>query len=411
MPTRPHLTARLSLMMFLEYAARGVWYPYLANYLQAPVARGGLGFTPGSVGWSLTLSASVGAITSPLVAGQLADRYFNAERALGVLLALTAIFLYLMAQARTYPTFMLLCVLQSLVYLPTMALTNGVSFAHLKDAEHDFPKVRLWGTLAWLITSFLFPFIYLRSIDPAVNISRIPHALLIGAIFSSLLAILCFTIIPRTPPKKSSAHPLAFLEAFELLKHRPFLLLILVSLPVSVIHTAYYLRVGPFYEHAGVRLEWIAMGQITEIFSLFFLGRLLKRLGYRAIFSIGIAAFAVRFALFAIESPPALVIVGGLLHGVCFAFFFAAAYVFVEKIAPPEARNSAQTVFNLIALGIGPILTGFYNGFFDRFVIDHAQQYRTFWWTQTAIAVACLLYVLSAFSRRSTIPEAAPVRE
>src|SRR2546423_11035320 len=112
MPTRPYLRTRLSVMMFLEYAARGVWLPYLANYLQAPVAQGGMGFRPGSVGWSLTLSASVGAITSPLVAGQLADRYLNAERALGILLGLSALFLVLMAGATTYSTFLILCILK-----------------------------------------------------------------------------------------------------------------------------------------------------------------------------------------------------------------------------------------------------------------------------------------------------------
>jgi MFS family permease len=141
------------------------------------------------------------------------------------------------------------------------------------------------------------------------------------------------------------------------------------------------------------------MGQVTEILSLFFLGRLLKRLGYRTIFSIGLCAFAVRFTCFAIGSPPALVIFGGLLHGVCFAFFFAAAYVFVERVAPADARNSAQTVFNLMALGVGPLLAGFYNAYFDRFTHNKMQQYHQFWWTQVAVSFACLLAVLIAFPR------------
>src|SRR5204863_294192 len=157
----------------------------------------------------------------------------------------------------------------------------------LKDAEHDFPKVRLWGTTGWLVTSFLFPLLYLHTRDSALNISRINQSLIVAAVFAALLAVLCFTIIPRTPPKKSSAHPLAFLEA----------------------------------------------------------------------------------------------------------------YVFVEKIASVDARNSAETVFNLIALGVGPILAGFYNAQFDRFSAGGVQQYHQFWWAQAAIAMACLVGVLAGFGK------------
>jgi MFS family permease len=135
----------------------------------------------------------------------------------------------------------------------------------------------------------------------------------------------------------------------------------------------------------------MAVGQISEVASLLFLSLLLKRVGYRAVFCIALSAFVARFVLFAIGSPPALVIVGASLHGICFACFFAAAYVFVEKIAPADARHSAQTLFNLIVFGVGPILAGFYNGLFDRFTLHGAQDYRPFWWTQSAIAAICLL--------------------
>jgi nucleoside transporter len=401
---KSELTLQLSVMMFLEYAARGVWYPYLPNYLQASISRGGLGFSSAQVGWVFVLAAAIGAIVSPIVAGQLADRYLNAEKALALLLVPAGLLLMWQARVTDFRVFLALSLVQSLAYMPTLALTNGISFSHLKDPERLFPRIRMWGTIGWAAVSFAFPLIFLKTADPVTNIARIGWALVAGGVFCWMLGIYGVLFLPKTPPRKSSANPLAFVEAFGLLRQRTLLGLILLALPVSIIHQAFYIRVGPFvqqvFERGGIAMKWVgpalAVGQISEGGSLFLLGWLLKRLGYRAVFMIALAAFALRFGLFAIGNSPALAVAGASLHGICFAFFFAAAYVYVEKIAPPDARHSAQTVFNLITLGVGPILTGFYNARFDRFAHD----YRPFWLTQAAIAAGCLLG-MALFTRRA----------
>jgi len=390
---------QLSVMMFLEYAARGVWYPYLPNYLQNDAAHGGLGFTSAQVGWVFVLASAIGAMVSPIVAGQLADRYLNAEKALALLLVPSGALLLWQAKVRAFPMFMALALVQSLAYMPTMPLANGISFSHLKKPERSFPMVRAWGTIGWAVASFLFSLWFLKGKDSAEAISHVAWALIAGGGFCLVLSAWSVFCLPRTPPKRSSSHPLAFLEAFGLLRERTMLLLVLVAVPVSVIHSAFYIRVGPFMqqvlERDGIDVKWLgpslAIGQVSEVAALFLLGWMLKRWGYRVVFSIALAAFALRFALFAWGRPAGLVIAGASLHGICFACFYGAAYVFVEKIAPVDARHSAQTLFNLIALGIGPILAGAYNGFFDQFTIGGAQDFRAFWWTEAGVAVVCLL--------------------
>src|ERR1051325_7814384 len=148
---------RLSLMMFLQYAVWGVWLPYLATYLTAPVTKGGLGFSGGQMGWILGLAGSIGAVTAPFLAGQIADRFMNAERWLAVLLIAGGVIKFITAGVHDYSTFLLMSVAYSVTYMPTLALTNSIAFSHLGDRERQFPQVRTWGTIGWIVASTAFP--------------------------------------------------------------------------------------------------------------------------------------------------------------------------------------------------------------------------------------------------------------
>ena len=166
-PTAPRSAgARLSVIMFLQYAVWGVWLPYLANYLRAPVmenGQGGLGFTGAQVGWILGLAGSIGAIAAPFIAGQVADRYLNAERALALLLLLGGVVKYITAFQTGYMAWLLLSILYSVLYMPTLALTNSVAFANLDDPERKFPPVRALGTIGWIVASVAFPLIWMKT--------------------------------------------------------------------------------------------------------------------------------------------------------------------------------------------------------------------------------------------------------
>ena len=155
------LYLRLSAMMFLQYSVWGVWLPILARYLQADTGEGGLDFSPGQVGWILGLAGSIGAVTAPFIAGQFADRYFSAQRFLAVLLVIGGLIKIYTAFQTTFSAWLWLSVAYSVAYMPTLALTNSLSFAHLDDPNREFPYVRVWGTIGWIAASWLFPLFWL----------------------------------------------------------------------------------------------------------------------------------------------------------------------------------------------------------------------------------------------------------
>jgi nucleoside transporter len=403
----PAVVVRLSLMMFLQYAVWGVWLPILAAYLGAPVAGGGLGFTSGQIGWILGLAGSIGALAAPFIAGQVADRYLYAERALGLLLIVGGILNLLLARTTEFLPFLLLSIVYSVAYMPTLSLTNGIAFQNLRDPEKSFPPVRLWGTIGWIVASTLFTMVHLTATDPVANTARVADALRVSGVISIAYGLYAIVALPRTPPKRDGVHPLAFVRAFALLRNPAFLVTTLIALPVAMIHQVYFIRVAPFYEAAvGVSKSRlgpvIAIGQASEIFFLLILGMFIKRLGYKWVLVLGAAAYATRYGLFALGEPAPLMIAAQLLHGLCYGCFFAGSFLLVEKIAGEDVRHSAQTVFGIIILGLGPILAGFYNEYvLARFELPAGgADYARIWGVQAAVALGAMIVLLVAFPRR-----------
>ena len=406
--SRPHhdfsLATRLSVMMLLQYAVWGMWIPILATYLGSDVAKGGLGFSQGQIGWILGLAASIGAVSAPFIAGQVADRIMNAERALAILLIVGGGLNLLLARTHAFLPFLVVSVAYSIVYMPTLSLTNSISFQNLSNPEKQFPLIRLWGTIGWMLASLGFTFMWLNSGSDFTNTLRMADALTLSGILSIVYGAFAAIALPRTPPKPSSRHPFAFLEAFALLKNRAFLVVTLVALPVAMIHQVYFFRAAPFMENAvGVSKHWLGavliIGQASEIFFLLILGQILKRTGYKGVLMLGCAAYALRFGIFALGEPHWFVIASQALHGLCYGCFFAGSFLLVEKIAGPSIRHSAQTVFGIIILGVGPILAGLYNQYLlGRFDLKGgATNYHGVWAVQSGVAVLALLALAVAF--------------
>ena len=410
---------RLSVMMFLQYAVWGAWLPLAARYLTAPVAEGGLGFTGTQMGLILGLAGSIGAVCAPFIAGQLADRHFSTERFLAALLAIGGVIKWMTASQTGYGAWLLLSIAYSVVYMPTLALSNSMAFANLDDRERQFPKVRVWGTIGWIAASWIFPMIYLQSGlqlqlmppflvgDELPNVTaRLADSLRFSALISWGYAVFCLTL-PHTPPRKDAAEKLAFKKAFGLLREPSFAVLIAAALPISIIHQVYFLQTPPFLSHLGLLDSQIGpamtIGQFSEILVMALLGAMLARLGFRTVITVGALAYFVRYMIWSVTSLPVEVLVASqVLHGICYACFFASAYIYTDRIAPVDVRHSAQTVFGIIILGGGPVLGGLLSGWLADTYAQTAGvvDYGALWRVVSLIGLAATVLFWIGFRER-----------
>ena len=401
--------------MFLQYALWGAWLPLTARYLSASVAEGGLGFTGSQIGMTLGLAGSIGAVMAPFIAGQIADRYFSTERILAFLVTAGGVVKWITSYQTEYSAWLVLSIIYSVLYMPTLALSNSITFSHIDDQENDFPKIRIWGTIGWIVASWVFPMIWLQTnlnfqwMPPFIvgaevpNVtSRLADALKFSGLISITYGAFCF-LLPHTPPKKDATEKLAFKKAFKLFRFSSFTTLVIASLAVSVIHQIYFLQTGPFLSHLGILDSQIGpamtIGQFAEILTMAYLGFFLKRLGFKKVITIGVAAYFMRYAIFGTESFPVWVIVASqAFHGFCYAFFFAAAFIYVDKLADEDVRHSAQTVFGIIILGGGPVIGGWLSGYLQNiYTVENIFNYSNFWYTVSAIGLATMVFFYALF--------------
>ena len=405
-------------MMFLQYALWGAWLPVTARYLSASIEDGGLGFSGSDIGMILGLAGSIGAIAAPFIAGQFADRYFSTEKVLAFLVFTGGLVKWYTSTQTDYTSWLYLSILYSVLYMPTLALSNSVAFSHVDDAENSFPKIRVWGTIGWIAASWAFPMIWLQqdlsfqlmppflSGDEVPNVTaRLADALKFSGIISITYGVFCF-MLPNTPPKADAVEKLAFKKAFSLFNNKSFLGLVFASLGVSIIHQIYFLQTGPFLSHIGIPDSQIGpamtIGQFAEILTMAYLGIFLKRLGFKKVITIGIAAYFLRYAIFGTAMLPVwIMVVSQAFHGFCYAFFFAAAYIYVDKMADDDVRHSAQTVFGIIILGGGPVIGGWLSGYLQNmYTVENVFSFSNFWYTMSAIGLVTMISFFMLFQEQ-----------
>ena len=411
----PNAASRLSLMMFLQYAVWGAWLPLAGRYLSASSAEGGLGFTGGQIGLILGLAGSIGAMASPFIAGQVADRYFRTERFLALLLAIGGVIKWITALQTDYMPWLWLSIAYSVVYMPTLALSNSMAFAHLSDPAIQFPRVRVWGTIGWIVASWVFPMLYLQTdlrlqamppflVGPELpNVTaRLADSLRFSAIISWAYAVFCL-FLPPTPPRREGVEPLAVAKAFRLLKQPGFAVLVAASLPIAIIHQIYFIQTPPFLSFLGLLDSQIGpamtIGQFSEIAVMAVLGLLLTRLGFRTVITVGALAYFIRYAIWSTPGLPVGVMVSSqALHGICYACFFAAAYIYTDTVAPPDVRHSAQTVFGILILGGGPVLGGILSGVLqERYMTAAGVDFGALWRVVSLIGLFTALFFFVFF--------------
>jgi len=416
-PAQPKwLGARLSVLHFLQWAVWGLWGPILTRYLGAGVVKGGLGFSDLQIGLLFGVSGSVGAISAPFLVGQIADRHFRTERIMAGLLVIIGILWLIMAYQREFWAWMALFVAASIVGAPMIALSNSLSFAHMTDARRQFPRVRVWGTIGWIVVAWAFPMIWLQTdlewigLPPFFKGQEIAgvtshqiDSLKAAGMLAFVYAAYCLTL-PTTQPKRDARDRLAFRKAFGLFRRKSFAVLMLAGLMIAAIHSIYFIQTAKFLPTLGVRDSDIqpamSVGQLAEIPMMVVVGYLLKHLGFRWVLTIGATAYVVRFAVFGTTHLPVeLIIASQGLHGVCFACYYASAFIYVDRLADEDVRHSAQTVMGVF-LGIGPILGGLLNGALaEAFTPEGGKivDYSPFWYCVGGVGFVAMLLLALLF--------------
>lgn len=348
---------KLFVMMVLEFFIWGAWLPPLFHLMGAPE---GLNFTAAqqtAIGSCFAIASVLGIFFS----NQFADRNFASEKFMAFSHLVGGIAVGALYWVKDFPTFFALMLVHSLLYVPTISVANSLAFANIKDPAKEFGLIRMGGTIGWILASWPF-FFLLQGKTGAEQIQAERMAFLVAGIASLALAAFSLTL-PHTPPKRAgegAGESLAWLEAMKLLRVPFILVLFVVTFIDATIHNGYFVTAFGFLADVGFKGEHImlvmSVGQIAEIVTMAILGGVLARFGWRTTMILGILGHAARYAVFAFfpESKPVLVVVQ-VLHGICYAFFFATVYIFIDAAFPKDVRASAQGLFNLLILGLGDL--------------------------------------------------------
>ncbi len=394
------MSVRLSLMMFLEFFVWGAWYVTVGNYMTR------IGMAE-QIFWAYTVSP-IAAIVSPFFLGMIADRFFATERVLGCLHLLGAAFMVaapLVAEGEgaSSTLFVLLLLGHMLCYMPTLGLANSLAFHHITSQEKQFPLIRVFGTIGWIIA--------------IVVVSGLLHAdetaipLYTAGIAAALLGVYSFTL-PHTPPpaagEKVSLRKIAGLDALDQLRSRPFNIFVICSFLICIPLAVYYAYAPVFVNAAGIADPAFKMsfGQMSEVLFMLAMPLLFARLGVKWMLLVGMFAWVLRYALFALAAPSSvfwMIITGIVLHGVCYDFFFVSGQIYVDKKSVPEIRGQAQGFLVLVTYGVGMLIGTQVSGLvFNRFLSSgadtlSAQQWQNFWGLPAVFAAAVMLLFALTF--------------
>lgn len=394
--------AQLSVMMFLQFFIWGAWFVTLGTYL------GSINFTGSQIGYTYLMN-NIGAIISPFFIGMIADRYFSSQKVLGILHLLGGLVIFFASGIVNVWPLIFGLLLYNLLYMPTLALVNAVSFNQMESPDAQFPKVRVWGTIGWIVAGLVITFIQFNFYQE-VEASAVPMKM--AAVASIVMGLYSFTL-PNTPPKNVgkdvSVGDILGLKALRLLKERSFFIFALCSLLISIPLAFYYNFTNMFLNDLG--MEGVAgkqtMGQMSEVIFMILMPWFFVRLGVKKMLLIGMLAWVIRYALFANGDLGGMVwmlYLGIILHGICYDFFFVTGQIYVDKKADKEIRASAQGFIALltygVGLGIGSLLSG---KIVDLFTNPEGVKYWTsIWWVPCIFAAFVMILFYTMFKENNS---------
>jgi nucleoside transporter len=399
----------LSAMMFLQYYIWGAWYVTMGPYMEQAFGKGPITDVAKGAAYS---AGAIATIISPFFVGMIADRYFAAQRIMGVLHLLGAGLLVYATQMTQTSGFYWVILVYSLLYMPTIALSNSVAFAQMTDPGKQFPWIRVFGTLGWIVAGLIIS---------QLEITDKPITFQIAAVASALLGLFSF-ILPNTPPKGSSENSslgsILGKDAFVLFKSNAYKIFFFAAILICIPLSFYYGFAGSYLQEffgEGTPGK-MSMGQMSEALFILAIPFLFNKIGVKNMLILGMGAWVLRYICFAYGSDSAqwMLYAGIILHGVCYDFFFVTGYMYTEKKAGESIKNAAQGLFTFATYGVGMFIGTWYSGFvvakYATSSVDAATKaeiiahnWNNIWLYPAAIAGAVLIAFIFTFNEKKEI--------
>jgi len=389
----------LALMMLLEYFIWGAWYVTMSTYMSEHLHSSGL-----QIGAAYSALA-IATMISPFFVGLIADRFFAAQKIMGILHLLGAALLFFATTITDNGPFYWVILFYSLLYMPTIALSNSVAFSQMSDPGKQFPWIRVFGTIGWIVAGIIIG---------SYQLEKTSSTFLIAAGASAALGLLSF-ILPNTPPRANtgtSASRALGAEAFVLFKDRPYLIFFIAAILVCIPLSFYYGFANNFLNELQVEnaATKMTLGQFSEGLFILAIPFLFYRIGVKKMLLLGMSAWILRYIFFAYGDNGAhlwMLYAGIILHGVCYDFFFVTGYMYTEKKAGQQIKNAAQGLFTFATYGLGMFIGTLFSGFIaDKYALTTGHDWKSIWFVPAIIAAAVLVYFIVFFKEKKEIKQA-----
>ena len=395
--------------MFLEFFIWGAWFVTLGTFLGNNLKASG------SETAAIFSTQSWGAIIAPFIIGLIADRYFNAEKILGILHLIGAFLMYQMYQSEEVGMFYTYVLSYMILYMPTLALVNSVSFNQMKDPEKEFANIRVWGTIGWILAGLSISFIFNWDAAAAISGGMLKNTFLLAGIAAFVLGIFSFTL-PKTPPKVSDEKikigDIIGLDALKLLKDKNFAVFFISSILICIPLAFYYQNAHPFLTESGVENPTgkMAIGQISEALFLLLIPVFFSRFGFKKTILVGMLAWAIRYVFFAYGNGGDLsfmLILGIALHGICYDFFFVSGQIYTNSKAGEKYKSAAQGLITLATYGVGMLIGFAVAGWItDNYkTVEGTINWEMVWIIPAGIAFAVFVLFALLFNEKNKVKE------
>lgn len=399
---KPTTQAQLSIMMLIEYFVWGAWYVTLGTYMGEHFHEPGIDITIGKTYGALAIAT----IISPFFVGMIADRYFAAQKIMGVLHIIGGALLYYATTIDNSTVFYWIILVYSLLYMPTIALSNSVAFSQMSDAGKQFPWVRVFGTLGWIVAGAMIS---------TLGIEKSNSTFIMAAIASIALGLYSF-ILPNTPPKAKNTEGAASkalgTDAFVLFKNKSYFIFFIAAILVCIPLSFYYGFANKFLNEINVENAAFKMtyGQVSEAIFIVAIPFLFNSIGVKNMLLMGVTAWILRYVCLAYGNTDGnmwMIYAGIILHGVCYDFFFVTGYMYTEKKAGEKIKNAAQGLFTFATYGVGMFIGTWFSGIVvDKYKTAETHDWQGIWLIPAYIAVGVLIYFILFFREKKQIQQA-----
>lgn len=403
---------RLSVMMFLEFFIWGAWFVTMGAYLLQPEGAGGLGATGVQVGVAFA-TQSIGAIVAPFIVGLIADKFFSAQKILGVLHIAGAILLWLAAASDNFDSFYIFILIYMILYMPTLALVNSISMRQMQDTEKEFPFIRVMGTIGWIVAGLLIMFCNWGDSHQLVLTFKM------AAVASLLLGFYSFSLPATLPLKrheKTTVGELLGFDAIRLLKNKNFLIFFIASIAICIPTGFYYAFANPFLSEVGMTgtAGKMTIGQGFEVVFMLLMPFFFKKLGVKKMLALGMLAWAVRYVFFAFgyaDGPGSglwfLLYIGIAIHGICYDYFFVTGQIYTDNHAGKKFQSAAQGLIALGTYGIGLLIGSLIAGVAaDKYALANGMHdWKAIWLIPAVISFVVMLLFLILFKNEKNKKE------